>query len=499
MGRFTYHEVPDGEETELDNCSSSWDNSRNHKNAVGFPLHMSAAQSRSPLHGFHHETHGLGSENSPTHSNIHLQGGQFTTVTATTRRDDEHRNFDEIRLIHDHQLQQHDFNEFNNCNGNNKKRGHYWKHLYFLIVLLILQRYTPPPPPPNQSWTEFVARSTENCISTAQIVCDLAMYISYGCVQNMYRDLNHGFFSPQKDVNHHGKSCSIALPIANPFTDGNSNSTAHSSDHDYSKVLEDELTSKVAAQDLVIKNIVQNLKKWNDHEYTIKDVADRQPLSMMLTGPRGVGKYETAISIADILLQQCNSLGNTNAGTSPDRILTLQGMDFALDEVDTDNSGNFLQKRLVETILDHIYSHRGTGTVIVIKHIENISSKNKQELMHLIHQSKVIYTPNRLKKEAQNPVSQSWHMKNSLLGENSESDQVEINLGGSAILATSDIGTDKILKVLLKESKGEHDLVTYTAIEKAIDVEFQTYFDESVSGTYFVSYAHIPMYYYQRI
>lgn len=495
MGRFVCHEVPDGEETELENCSSNWDQCETNNSTVGFPLHMSISQSAGS------STRRTGQSQWPSEMRRfefvgdHLQQDNpnlNSFSNSVQPHSNTGRNQEIERLYHErpnHHLYDCDFNnnfEQHESNIKNTRRN-YMKHICFLAILLIFQRYIPPPPPPNQSWTEFVARSTETCVSTAQMVANLVMYVSCGCVQNMYRDYSH-YFAMESNENS-ASSCSIALPLLRSNHDDNQTSIVSTEEHDnHLHYLMEKLTSNIAAQDIVLKNIVQNLKDWNDNEYTAKDESERRALSVMLTGPRGVGKYETALSLANMLLEQCQDYVNMNSDSLSHRILTLNGMDYVLDEDNANDvrTSTNVQQGLVRRILDHIYSHRGTGTVIIIKHLENISSRKKQELMHLIHQTKIMYTPKRSITQDTQTTSMSpnnWNVNNLILGKHDEdSKSIDLSLGGSAIIATSDLGADKIFEVLLKKSKGVHDELTYKAIEKAVGLEVANYYDENVSG-----------------
>ena len=480
MGRFVYHEVPDCEETELENCSGNWDQCETNNSSVGFPLHMSVSQSSSsgqsqwPSEMRRFEF--VGDHPQQNHPNLNSLSNRIQPHSNT-------RGNQEIEQLY-HERPKNNFEHHESSHKN--KRQNYMKHVFVLVIILIFQRYIPPPPPPNQSWTEFVARSTETCVSTAQIVVNLVMYISCGCVQNMYRDYSHHFAMENKESS--ASLCSIALPCLRSNHDGNQTSIVATEEHDNGlHYLVEKLTSNIAAQDIVLKNIVQNLIDWNDNGHTAKDLFQRRALSVMLTGPRGVGKYETALSLAHMLLEQCQDGVNMNSNSLSHRILILNGMDFVLDEDNANEVRTFanIQQGLVTRILDHIYNYQGTGTVIIIKHLENLSSRNKQELMHLIHQKTILYTPKRTISHDTQTISmnpKSWTANDLILGRNDEDNKsVDLSLGGSAIIATSDLGADKIFEVLLKKSKGVHDDLTYKAIKKAVGIEVANYYDENVS------------------
>ncbi len=402
-------------------------------------------------------------------------------------QDSNGRNNEIIYNVYNHP---HDYSRMHGHEKN--KKWNPLKPLCVLFIIMILQRYIPPPPPPNQSWTEFIVRSTESCMYTTQIVCNLVMYISQGCLQNMYADISYHFARTTQDTNIK-MSCTLSLPSVNGMHYDGKNSSANKPsaeeeiEEDSDNIIENRLMSRIAGQDFVIRNIAEKLKDWNK-QHTNVEINDtkRQPLSMLLTGPKGVAKYETALSLADILLHQCDSsYESTGVESMYNRILTLEGIDYALDASQTNNSESYAPtSSLVTNILEHIHNHQGSGTVIIIKHLENISPRNKQELLHLLHQSKVRFSPKSTRMKHDDNMS--FGRKSPFFEvNNGMGSPIEINLKEVAIIATSHIGADKIFKVLLEKAKGIHDESTYRDIEKAIIMECTKYFDnENVSSSH---------------
>lgn len=403
-------------------------------------------------------------------------------ITTIIPSNDNH----DIHDLHQHQHSGHIHNDLQNT-----RKKQYIKHCFLILIILLLQRYIPPPPPPNQSWNEFLSSSTDSAVSIIQHVMLLTTYISSGFVHNLYGDLKQNILPNlwNRNGNKGSKtrntcSLSIRLPGAdfNGKTGTGDKSNNHSSiaqgmeiNNAYNQEsLIDYFTTFIAGQDHAITFLVGKLMEWNSQRENDMENESQRPLSLLLSGPLGVGKYETAKQLAKLLLNQCKeSLNNINQS-----LLTLHGMDYALDNYIDENSRD---NGIVYKILDFIHQSQGSGAVIIIKHIENISASQRDELFRLWSKSIVNFEASSLN-DVMNHHGQYNRWSNSMYNDSGLDGKkpIRISLKNVAFIATTDIGVNKLFEVLL-QSDGIHDSSSYNDINIAVRKEIQEYFDNPVS------------------
>mmetsp|Transcript_5201 Transcript_5201/g.7682 ORF Transcript_5201/g.7682 Transcript_5201/m.7682 type:complete len:717 (+) Transcript_5201:134-2284(+) len=581
MGRFAYEEVEEDEQDEVleeeeedfkdaTACSYSfdlghdrrygneYDDTKSTNNSiVAFPLTVQhkdqhiqtpTAQchqdTRYNVHD-HNRNHHTSSSTSQTHdydiNRYHAQPQAYNHVDNDYYLSHYNRHDDHPSLEPHHRQHQ--------------RRSSIKQHCIIIVMLILLQRYTPPPPPPNESWNEFLSKSSESCVLMAQNLVMLVLYISFGCINNIYGDFKSRiristiFSSGDEEEYGHDTEhlCSIVVPMSSISAtsggsdrdgNGNNNNNGTNNSHgikndnnNYNNDHHDDsdadagndkvvakLMSKIAAQDYPLRHIVETLRGWNnDREKILVDDTNKnqnhmnthnRPLSMIFTGANGVGKYTTAMQLANTLLEECGSGdgdGDGEPSSSPlglsDSVLILKGLDYALEEEnsrqdneDDKQSMDFSQGQIknqniiqidpgiVQKILDHIYHRQGSATVIIIKHVENVSSKARSELTRLWNQSRVTFTStsNKMKNNGYENRYRGWMTKDKeVIGQNGHLNSVELSLTNVAFICTTDLGVDKLFEVLLK-SNGVHNVASYSDIKKATQQEISQYFDSFV-------------------
>lgn len=186
----------------------------------------------------------------------------------------------------------------------------------------------------------------------------------------------------------------------------------------------------------------------------------QKPLLMLFAGSDGVGKQESAMQIAHMLLD--NGCGDINMSTNTimslsrssqtstscadcnNAILALRGIDYALDDQD---GGNEKNKGMVHQILNHIHARDGVGAVIIISHGENLSRSSKLDLVRLLGKSSVSF------KKMYNGIREWGHVYGyeslfRFLSSKSDTaaheEVVNIQLGNCVFIVTSNLGADKI-------------------------------------------------------
>ena len=353
----------------------------------------------------------------------------------------------------------------------------YRKHSITCIIMCIaLQHYMPPPLPPFETWTEYVSHSIEGLKGTILNLAILAGYIASGLFHNMQQDGKSKIHSILS-----GTEVNLPCPIALPKS---------TDSFDAMEAIQSRIMGRIIGQNLAIESISRSLASWEwksgmDDE---KDYVAKRPLSMIFTGPPGVGKYETAKQVADMILHRCqiesfgpfgdhlhcgNPLCNRD---NSDRILHLSGMEYALDE---ESYG----RALIQQILDHIYSQKNAGSIIIIKHVENISKAAKSHLVRLLSKRNVAFTPTYPLKESS--FGSMFGMKHDSKTEK----KVDLRLNSSIFLLTTDLGTDKIISGLKKHINPISGLRKYIfqapalldAVQAEVEMVVKQYFGAEVS------------------
>jgi len=340
----------------------------------------------------------------------------------------------------------------------------YRKHIICIIMCIALQHYMPPPLPPFESWTEYVSHSTEGFKATMLNLAILARYIVSGCIHNMQQDGKlkiHSILS-KTEVN---LPCPIALPKSNDSFDA-------------IEAIQSRIMGRIIGQNLAIESISRSLASWESGMDDEKDYVAKRPLSMIFTGPHGVGKYETAKQVADMILHRCQieSFGDHLHCGNPlcnrdnsDRILHLSGMEYALDE---ESYG----RALIQQILDHIYSQKNAGSIIIIKHVENFSLTAKLELVRLLSKRNVTFTPTYPLKD--NSFGSVFGMEH----DSKKEKKVDVRLNSNIFLLTTDLGADKIFSGLRKHIFQAPALLD--AVKAEVEQDVKQYFGAEVSLEY---------------
>ena len=493
MGRFTYEEIDEGEGTsDIVTYDSSRQDFGNHiytENTTTF---------HPPIH--HHPSDELdeGIASTVPYSSImsptsyHNRHDRIPQSICTQFGDDQTLNPTSNVYRSD--------DDFGEANRQRSNFNYYIKHGCIILIMLLLQHYIPPPPPPNHSWRDFVSNSTESFVTTVQSVIALTAYISSGCVHNIYGDvktvISSAFTHNYHHHHHHtdtdtelsgnqGNNCRLFIPLegssSNVISDGTPNNNSINNSHLGENTNNDEdlveyLLKTIHGQKEAINNTVKKLYQWNDKK-------KRQPLSILLTGSNGVGKYKTASQLAHYFLSQCGSNDNGEY-YSPlsNGLLILSGLDYALEN-DLNQKDDLIchHQDIVPKILNYLYKRNGAPAVILIKHVENIAHSQQLELFRLLKQSKVKFQPVEMINKKSLKHDQGWRSLNQYANvDEGEETFVEINLENVAFIATSDEGTNKLFEVISK-SDGIHDDMLYEEVNKSVQHEVNKVFGESVS------------------
>lgn len=349
----------------------------------------------------------------------------------------------------------------------------YRKQFVFLVLLIALQHYMPPPPPSFDTWTDYVSHSTEGFKATLTNFTLLAWYIVSGCVNNMHQDGKlriHALLSEKQGHLHLSMPCPIALPKS-------------SDSFNAMDAIQTRIKDRIVAQDSAIELISRALILWNLGETnpgtsTNNNAAGvKRPLNMIFTGSHGVGKYEVAKQVADIMLNSCQieSFPEEFSCATPacnrdnsDRILDIAGIEYALEEENH-------ERALGQRILDHIYGQKGAGAIVIIRHVENLSMGAKLELVRLLSKRNVIFTPTKTIDDNGFSFGSIFGMENDFRNER----EVEIRLDNSVFVMTTDLGADKIfggLRNHVFQARALHD-----TIQVEVEQDVKQYFGVKVS------------------
>jgi hypothetical protein len=222
----------------------------------------------------------------------------------------------------------------------------------------------------------------------------------------------------------------------------------------------------------------------------------KRPLNLMFTGSDGVGKYELAKQVAELLVNACQGdwirkeelfdcpnpscLLLSGDNHHPGKILELRGIDYALD-----NDGDVtLAKSLIQHILEHVYRQKDTGAIVILRHVEHLSVFAKQELVRLLSKPMVSFYLDDDSKSAGFYMARNGFLDTLLHRSRDETLQdekkkVNVRLDNSIFLLTTDIGTDKIFKGLSKYELWTRGLLD--DLKRQLQEEVQGHFGVNVS------------------
>ncbi len=361
------------------------------------------------------------------------------------------------------------------------RRSFFW-NFCLVIFLIIMQHYLPPPPPPNNSWHEYVSSSTQGVISTIQNMAKLSFYIASGTLGNIYADgafwidtIISGEHVIEQQADH---LCRLMVPIAD--LDMNANS-----------ILMNYFQGNIVGHKFALENISQTLSSWNPFpQSSMEDSVTKlnKPLTMLFTGSDGVGKHETSKQVANALLNGCqNSILKEHTSDCEDRypsclndnssgILEIRGVDFALEndatmDDATSGSSSGSGKEMVQVILNHIHSRGNAGAVIILKHVEDLSSDATMALVRLLGKSSVSFTK-----------PSSTKLKVSLFAslQQQEAEIVDLQLGNCVFIVTTDIGANKIFEGI-RSLMSSPSKAIYDGVQSDIVRDVEKHFGQNVS------------------
>lgn len=308
------------------------------------------------------------------------------------------------------------------------------------ILLSYLSRRAPPPPPPHYDWTPYIVHSTHSILGEVERVSHDAVYILGGFVRNVYQDAvelkDAMAFGGDGDGLGGGRNGRCVLRIPTFPMDESADATI--SPLDTISFIEQRLGENIFGQERALRAISRALEAWegpsgddngseseasvegectpsnneNDDENSKTCKApisspnhrgDGKPLTLLLSGPEGTGKSETARLLARLVFPDCLGSDNDLAGDSdpsaplrsihqaamPRGVLFIDGQSYS--DVDRQQPEGYAYHQRTRTFSDRIDSHiqkqRGAGAVIIISHIEDVSPSIAGELVRLIRSS----------------------------------------------------------------------------------------------------------------
>ena len=304
----------------------------------------------------------------------------------------------------------------------------------FGILVSYLSRRAPPPPPPHYDWTSYIVHSTHSILGEVERVSHDTAYILGGFVRNVYQDaielkdaMPFGFDGDGVGGGRSGGRCVLRLPTF-PTDESTSDIIGTS---DTTSYIEGRLGENIFGQGRAIRVISRALEAWegpsgstvadNQGECTPNSDDDNsetckaplssanhhqdggKPLALMLAGPEGTGKSETARLVARLVFPDCLGSGNIAAGDSipsagpqnihyaavPRGVLFIDGRSYS--DVDGQQPEGYAYhqrtRAFSDRIVGHIQKQRGAGAVIIISQIEDVSPSIAGELVRLIRSS----------------------------------------------------------------------------------------------------------------
>mmetsp|Transcript_25925 Transcript_25925/g.74957 ORF Transcript_25925/g.74957 Transcript_25925/m.74957 type:complete len:835 (+) Transcript_25925:144-2648(+) len=299
------------------------------------------------------------------------------------------------------------------------------------LVLSYLSRRAPPPPPPHDDWTAYLVTSTHRILGEVERLSHDTGYILGGFVRNVYHDaaeLLGGLVVAVGGGEAVGVGgCVLEIPMI-PDTVASADGVTASSDTATSYI-ERRLREDIFGQDRAIRAISRALEAWEgpvssslmaaaeaegeaggegectvagdeNHSETCKapssppDHHDSgKPLTLLLSGPEGTGKGETASLVARLVFEECSTPGHVAGDdfqqTMPGGVLHIDARSYS--DSDEQKPGGYAHHQRTrafgDRIIGHIQKQRGGGAVIIISQIENMSTSVVGELVRMIKSS----------------------------------------------------------------------------------------------------------------
>lgn len=318
------------------------------------------------------------------------------------------------------------------------------RHMFVICIIIVLQKYLPPPPPPNDTWHSYISNSTESVLSFGLSTLALAYYVARGCFLNIQSDVSFHIQTWKKHYKEYGLIHILFYNMEGTLKDHTSTCSFQSLDE---HTIHRYLSKRIVGQHSSINIIAEAISSlaWQ---------SSNKPLSLLLTGPTGVGKFKTLKLLSHIMLAKDGSLDSSilegdiscwNYPSSPCQhaILELNGFDYALDSKDDPNVHQNIQKNsMVDRILHHIHQQQGKGALIIMKHIEQLSKSHRLELIRILQSSKITYQKKR-KRSMIRTYEQMLGFTESL-----DMEDTEISLQNSIFLLTTDVGTKQIFDAI---------------------------------------------------
>ena len=275
------------------------------------------------------------------------------------------------------------------------------KALFFILAgtaLAYMRTRAPPPPPPYHDWTNYLFSSTERVVGEVERISIDAGYILSGFVNNMYMDavgLRDSILFPESGKRR-GPKCHLKVP-----TYDSDNSVASSS-----SLIEDLLNGRIVGQERAVRVISRALDAWYAQQPASDECAvsdsddfsapyDGKPLVLLFTGSEGVGKHETARSLARLLFRHCTeSQGRMRRVPMPDAVLQVDGPLF--DESSNHVELYSLAQSLRDKVIEHVRRQQGAGAVIILRHFESLPAHLLSELFRSVKTLDAEYERNDL-------------------------------------------------------------------------------------------------------
>lgn len=360
-----------------------------------------------------------------------------------------------------------------------KKYVYYWKQFVFVILLIVMQRYLPPPPPPVDSWGGYISHSTQGIKATITNLVALTMYIVTGCIHNINEDLGMVMRSflfrqgkPKIPISQDCIPCPLKVPIDNRDDPNQSLESIRN-------ILQSNFVGKSAAIDILSKALV----KWDS-----SSLSNKRPLNMIFVGSDGVGKYEVAKKVGELLIHHdcqsdCKNPCSSCVSFHPSRILHLQGINNALNEEPC-------AKSLIRQILSHVYKQKNEGAVVILWHVEDLGHAAKRELIRLLSKPSVTFSVQD--DDDDNMVSGASvanpnFLERFLFGKEDKSQmiptkkEVVVRLDNCVFLFTTDLGSDEIFRGLSNSAFESSALLLDQVARDNIREKLQGFFGVNVS------------------
>lgn len=315
------------------------------------------------------------------------------------------------------------------------ERRRWSRHIFVICILIVFQKYLPPPPPPNDTWNDYISNSTESIMSVVVNALALTYYITYGCFTNIRSDI---ILHVQHWKQRYEKEGMIQIlnNMRNNKKDYGSYCSFQSMDL---HTIQQYLSKRIVGQHSSIHMIAEAVSRpWQ---------SSNKPLTLLLTGPTGVGKYKTLKLLSRLILGENetrnSSIVDENVSCWMDSssscqhvILELNGLDYALDYENGQNNS------MVDRILHHIHQQKGNGAVILIKHVEQLSESHRLDLIRIVQSPMVKF---QIKDE-----SSMLRKYEQILGfpETLHVDDIQLSLQNSIFLLTTDVGTKRIFDAI---------------------------------------------------